>query len=40
MLVLDSKYLVINVLVLNLLYVGKPKTKTSLGLNLKVFEVF
>ena len=40
MLVLDSKYLVINVQVLNMLYVGKLRTKTCLGLNLKVFEVF
>ena len=31
MLVLDSKYLVINVQVLNMLYVGKLRTKTCLG---------
>ena len=40
MLMLDSKYIVINVQFLNMFYVGKSRTKTYLGLNLKVFEVF
>ena len=37
---LGSKYFDINIQALNTLYVGKLRTKTCLGLDLRVYEVF